>query len=90
MPSIPRIAAAGLLGGFLGNGVLGALFSARPVRKILYDPALQSRLFLDVTPGCNIPLSVGGLVVLSVIHAGLYSVFFPSIPGRTWVRKGVF
>jgi hypothetical protein len=88
--SLPRIVAAGLLGGFLGNGVLGALFSSSPVRRILHDPAIQSRLFIEVTPARNIPLSVGGLVVLSVIHAWLYTVFCPSIPGHTWVRKGLF
>ncbi len=40
-----KVAFAGLLGGFIGNGVLGALFSSPPLRKILYDPAIQSQLF---------------------------------------------
>ena len=90
MSSFPRVIVAGVLGGFLGNGVLGALFSSPPVKRILYDPALQSRLFIEVTPTRNIPLSVAGLVVLSVVHAWLFSVFSPSIPGRTWGRKGLF
>ena len=85
-----RVALAGLIGGFVGNGVLGALFSSPPVQQILYDPAIQSRLFLEVTPQRNIPVSVAGLVVLSVIHAWLFAVLLPSIPGRTWIGKGAF
>ncbi len=90
MPSRWRIIPAGLLGGVAGNGALGVLFSSPPVRKVLYDPALQSRLFIDVTSIRNIPLSVVGLVVLSVVHAWLFSVLSPSVPGRTWLRKGLF
>jgi len=85
-----RIVLAGIVGGFLGNGVLGALFASPPVKRLLYDPSLQSRLFIDVTPTRNIPLSVGGLIVLSVVHSWLFSVFSPSVPGRTWLRKGLF
>ena len=82
--------AAGLLGGFVGNGVLGALFSTPPVRAILYDPSIQSRLFIEVTPQRNIPISVAGLVVLSIIHACWFSVLFQSVPGRSWIGKGLF
>jgi hypothetical protein len=35
-------------------------------------------------------VSVVGLVVLSMIHGALYGVFRPSIPGSTWVSKGLF
>ena len=87
---IVKILVAGLVGGFLGNGVLGALFSSPPVQAILYNPEWQSQLFIDVTPQRNIPLSVAGLVVLSIIHAWLFSVFMPSIPGKTWFKKGMF
>jgi len=85
-----KIMLAGLLGGFLGNGVLGVIFSLPPVRAILYDPSIQSKLFIEVTPLRNIPVSVGGLVVLSMIHSWLFFVFMPSIPGRSWMRKGMF
>jgi hypothetical protein len=85
-----RIVLAGIVGGFLGNGVLGALFSSPPVKRILYDPSLQGRLFLEVTPTRDIPLSVAGLVLLSIVHAWFFSVFSPSVPGRTWMRKGLF
>ncbi|MDA8180298.1 MAG: hypothetical protein M0T69_12345 [Deltaproteobacteria bacterium] len=85
-----RIIPAGLLGGVAGNGVSGVLFSSPPVRQVLYAPALQSRLFIDVTSIRDIPLSVGGLVVLSIVHAWLFSLFSPSVPGRTWLRKGLF
>lgn len=82
--------AAGMLGGFLGNGVLGILFSSQAVRDVLYDPTIQSALFLEVTPHRNIPLSVAGLVVLSAIHGWLYIQFASSIPGSRWWRKGLF
>jgi hypothetical protein len=85
-----KIVSAGLLGGFLGNGILGAIFSLPPVRAILYDPAIQSRPFIEITPLRNIPVSVGGLVVLSIIHSWLFSVFMPSVPGRSWMKKGMF
>jgi hypothetical protein len=85
-----RVVIAGLLGGFIGNGVLGALFSSPPVQSVLYDPAWQSALFIEITPKRNIPVSVAGLVILSILHAWLFSVLQPSIPGRTWLRKGLF
>jgi hypothetical protein len=85
-----KILVAGLVGGFIGNGVLGALFSSPPVRSILYNPEWQSPLFIELTPKRNIPVSVAGLVMLSVAHAWLFSVFTPSIPGKTWFRKGLF
>ena len=85
-----RSVVAGLLGGFIGNGVLGALFSIPLIRSILYDPELQSRLFIEITPKRNILVSVAGLVVLSAIHGWFYAVLRPSIPGITWARKGLF
>ena len=88
--SVVRVIIAGLAGGFLGNAVLGMLFTSPPVKAILYNPAIQSQLFLDVTPLRNVPLSVVGLVVLSVIHAWLFTVFLSAIQGRTWVRQGLF
>src|SRR5512145_3312955 len=81
---------AGMLGGFIGNGVLGALFSLPPIRSVLYDPALQSSLFLEITPLRNVPVSVAGLVLLSAIHGWLFAVLRPSIPGKSWIRKGLF
>jgi hypothetical protein len=85
-----KILLAGLVGGFVGNGVLGALFSSPPVQAILYNPEWQSQLFLDITPKRNIPVSVAGLVALSVIHGWLFDILRPSIPGQTWLRKGLF
>lgn len=87
---ILKIITAGLIGGLVGNGVLGALFSSPPVQAILYNPDFQSSLFIEITPKRNIPISVAGLVVLSVIHAWLFSVLKPAIPGHTWIRKGLF
>jgi hypothetical protein len=88
--NLAKIVLAGLSGGFLGNGVLGLLFSLPPITSILYDPAIQSRLFIELTPARNIPLSVGGLILLSVIHAWLFSVLRPAIPGASWIKKGMF
>ena len=85
-----RIAAAGLAGGFVGNGILGALFSSPPVKAILYNPAVQSQLFRDVTPTRNVPVSVAGLVVLSIVHSWLFAVLRPAIPGTSALRKGLF
>lgn len=85
-----KIILAGLLGGFVGNGILGAVFSLPLINTILYNPAIQSQLFIEVTPARNIPLSVIGLIVLSVIHAYFFSIFEPSIPGKTWQKKGLF
>lgn len=79
-----------MLGGLAGNAVLGVLFTAAPVRAVLYDPALQSALFLEITLRRNIPLSVAGLVVLSAIHGWLYRQFAPAIPGASWQQKGLF
>jgi hypothetical protein len=87
---IVRILVAGLIGGFIGNGVLGAVFSSPPVRAVLYNPEWQSALFMEITPRRNIPVSVAGLVILSIVHAWLFNVLQPSIPGRTWLRKGLF
>lgn len=87
---ILNILIAGIVGGFVGNGVLGTLFSSPPVRSILYNPNWQSPLFIEITPQRNIPLSVAGLVLLSVIHAWLFSLFMPSLPGKTWIKKGLF
>jgi len=85
-----KIVVAGLVGGFIGNGVLGALFSSPPIQTILYNPELQSQLFIAITPKRNIPVSIAGLVILSIIHAWLFSVLMPSLPGKTWLKKGLF
>lgn len=85
-----KILVAGLVGGFIGNGVLGALFSSPSIQSILYNPEWQSQLFIEITPKRNIAVSVAGLVILSIIHAWLFSVLMPSIPGRTWLKKGLF
>jgi hypothetical protein len=87
---VMKTVGAGLVGGFLGNGVLGALFSSPPVQAALYNPRWQSQLFMDVTPKRNLPVSVIGLILLSTIHAWLFNVLLPSIPGKTWFKKGLF
>lgn len=88
--SAVKILLAGLVGGFIGNGVLGALFSSPPIQSILYNPEWQSPLFIEITPKRNIPVSVAGLVILSIIHAWLFNVLMPSLPGQTWLKKGLF
>ena len=85
-----RILASGLVGGFLGNSVLGALFSAPLVTRVLFNPSIQSPVFIDLAHRRNIPVSVAGLVLLSVIHAWLFETLRPSIPGSSWMRQGLF
>jgi hypothetical protein len=84
-----KIIFAGLLGGFLGNGVSGLIFSTHFIESILYNPSVQSKLFLEITPLRNIPLSVSGLVILSVIHSWLFLILMPSVPGNSWLKKGL-
>jgi hypothetical protein len=31
-----------------------------------------------------------GLVVLSIIHAWLFYILMSAVPGKTWVKKGLF
>lgn len=81
---------AGMIGGFVGNGVLGAIFTSTPIQAILYDPAVQSELFITITPQRDVFISVVGLVVLSSIHGVLFQLFYPSIPGSSWIEKGLF
>ena len=83
-----RALSAGWLGGFIGNGFLGAAFSSSWIRDILYNPAWQSPLFLQITPQRNIAVSVIGLVVLSGLHGVLFKLFQSAIPGRTAWQKG--
>ncbi len=88
--NLGKIVLSGLIGGFLGNGVLGVIFSLPPIRSLLYNPSIQSKIFIDITPARNIPLSVGGLILLSIIHSWLFLVFMPSIPSPSWLKKGIF
>lgn len=84
-----RAAIAGWVGGLAGNALLGLLFTSAPVVAVLHDPAWQSRLFLDLAPTRNVLVSVAGLVVLSGIHGCLYELVRASLPGRTWMRRGM-
>ena len=80
---------AGWVGGFVGNALLGALFSSPWIRAALYHPAWQSPLFIEITPQRNIAVSVTGLIVLSGLHGALFHQLAPSIPGRCWLAKGL-
>lgn len=87
---VGRALAAGWIGGFVGNALLGAAFSSPWAMDILYNPAWQSPLFMEITPTRNIPLSVVGLIVLFGTHGVFYTMFCSAIPGQTWWRKGLF
>jgi hypothetical protein len=80
---------AGWVGGFVGNALLGVLFSSPLIRGALYDPAWQSPIFIEVTPQRNIAISVIGLIVLSGLHGLLFEQLWPSIPGRAWLTRGL-
>lgn len=85
-----QLIGAGIAGGLAGNGVLGAAFSSGWVQQALYDPALQSALFIEITRQRDIPASVAGLVVLAIPHAWLYRMVRDSLPGAAWFAKGLF
>ena len=85
-----RIVTAGLVGGFFGNGLMGAMFSLPFIKRVLYSPSLQSQLFLEITPKRSIPVSVAGLVALSILNAYFFWQFQPSVPGKSWLRKGLY
>lgn len=85
-----RIVFAGIAGGFLGNGLMGAIFSFPFIKSVLYNPSLQSQLFIDITPKRNIPISVIGLIMLSILNAYFFWQFQPSIPGKQWLQKGLY
>ena len=84
-----RAALAGWAGGFLGNALLGALFSSPWIGSVLYDPNWQSPLFLEITPKRNIAVSVFGLILLGGLHGILFEQLSPSIPGPSWFSKGL-
>lgn len=85
-----KVIFVGLLAGFVSEGILGVFFVNPFIKSILYNTAIQGQLFIDITPQRNVPFSVAGLVVLSIIHAWLYTIFAKSIPGTTWIKKGLF
>ena len=88
--NIVKIIYSGLIAGFISEGILGALFMSPPVQNILYNPDIQSKLFLDITPTRDLLLSIAGIVILSIAHSWLFTIFQKCIPGQTWVRKGLF
>lgn len=90
MNQILKIIGAGLIAGFVSEGILGALFMNSVVQSILYNPNIQSQLFIDITPQRDMVVSIVGLIVLSIIHAWLYTIYVQSIPGKTWAGKGLF
>jgi hypothetical protein len=87
---IIKIIYSGLIAGFVSEGFLGAIFMSAPIKKIIYNPDWQSKLFLEVTPTRDLFQSVAGVIILSVSHSWLFSIFQKSIPGNTWINKGLF
>lgn len=85
-----KIIYSGLIAGFVSEGFLGAAFTSPFIQKILYNPNLQSKIFLDVTPTRDLFPSIAGIVVLSIAHSWLFTVFQKSIPGTSWIKQGFF
>ena len=85
-----KIIWVGLLGGFISEGFLGAMFMSSPIQGILYNPEWQSKLFLEITPKRDLFPSIAGIVILSVAHSWLFNLFQASIPGKSWISKGLF
>lgn len=87
---IIKIVLVGLVSGFVSEGILGILFINPFIKTILYNPTIQSRLFIEITPQRNLVISITGVVILSIIHSWLYTIFVKSIPGKAWYKKGLF
>ncbi len=85
-----KIIYSGLIAGFVSEGFLGVTFTSVPIKKILYNPDWQSKIFLEVTPTRDLLPSVAGIVILSIAHSWLFAVFQKSIPGKTWFKQGLF
>jgi len=85
-----RSLVAGWVGGFLGNAFLGVVFSSPWIMAVLYHPTWQSPLFLELAPQRDVAQSVIGLIFLSGLHGALFAQFEPSIPGHSWLGKGLF
>lgn len=62
-----RAIIAGLLGGFIGNGALGALFSTPVIKSILYNPALQILNLLELAILLTSSL-IEGLVISFIVE----------------------
>ena len=85
-----RIIGGGILGGLAGGLVMTFLYELPPIHALLFNPDLQSPLFLEAAPQRNMGASFAGLLVIGVVHAWLFSVVWESIPGSTWVKQGLF
>ena len=88
--NIVRGLAAGWIGAFVGNGLLGALYSSPWLTAVLYDPDLQSDLFISVTQRRNVAVSVAGLVFLGGLQGLAFAQLNPSLPGKRWFAKGLW
>jgi hypothetical protein len=85
-----KIVYSGLIAGFVSEVFLGTVFTSPFIHEILYNPGLQSKVFIDVTPTRELFPSIAGIVLLSIAHSGFFTVFQKSIPGSSWVGKGLF
>ncbi|HCS20330.1 MAG TPA: hypothetical protein DIW47_07180 [Bacteroidetes bacterium] len=88
--NVIKIIYSGLIAGIVSEGFLGGVFMSSPIQKILYNPDWQSKLFLEITPTRDLFPSIAGIVVLSIAHSWLFTVFQKAIPGNTWMNKGLF
>lgn len=70
--NIGKTVVAGLTAGFASQMVMAPLFLNPVTQGILYNPQLQSRIFLEITPLRNIVPSVIGLMLWGIVPAFLY------------------
>lgn len=90
MKRVTLLILAGWLGGFAGNVFFGVIFSSPWTINVLYNPAWQSQLYLDITPQRNLAVSIVGLILLSGLHGIFFHLFKSSIPGHSALQKGLF
>jgi hypothetical protein len=85
-----RIISSGLLAGAISNAVVGFIFTRKPIHGMIHDSSRNSRKYIDTASQMNLPVAIIGLILLSVIHSVIFAFIGASLPGVTWVSRGIF
>jgi hypothetical protein len=82
------IIVAGLLGGFISNAFIGFILTRAFVHRVL-NPDKHTTHYREASTGIRLPIAIGGLITLTIIHAWLFYILCGSLPGSTWLPKGL-